>query len=540
MLKADNIQFEYESKEVLKGVSLVLSQGERVGLIGPNGSGKTTILRILAGELSPIRGRVVRGNLLVGYLPQEPKKHLDLTLEDFIRETTGVAEAEREFELASHEAGDSPEALKRLSLAMEKVEHLGAYTFDSRLQKALKRVGFSERLRGQVVSTLSGGERKRVTLAAVLMSQYDVLLLDEPTNDLDLDGIAILEKFLLSTDSAVVIVTHDRRLLRTVTTRIAEVRPDGEGIDNYSLGYEEFLKAREARRQSVEDAYNRYLEEKKRLKEAAKRIAGQASRAETSRKTSDNEKMARHSTREKASTRLASSAKALESRETQLSEPERPLKEIDLSFMFEGGHGKIGDFLFETNDFQAELGKFQLGPISFTIERGDRIVLVGPNGSGKSSLLGVIFGKVSGVGQVRHGRGLRVGMMDQSKSLPNDAVSALENAKELAGITGSDASSLQNILHMFNFDQGKLLQKGKTLSPGERARMLLASLVARETNLLLLDEPTNHLDIPAIEELERALQTYPESFVVVSHDRDFIDSIRPTKILEVVNGRLVS
>ncbi len=540
MLKVDDVRFEYETREVLKGISLIINEGERIGLIGPNGTGKTTLLRIIAGEILPSSGKVIRDNLIVGYLPQEPREHLELPVVEFIKKLTGIMDAELEFEQASEKVDASKESLSRLEQAMEKVEHLGTYSFDTRLQKVLQKITLDTRLLEQPVSTLSGGERKRVMLAAILMSQFDILLLDEPTNDLDLEGIEILEAFLLSTNSAVVIVTHDRRMLKTVTTKIAELLSDGSRIDLYSLGYEEYLEAREAQKKSVKEAYERYLEERKRLSDTSRRLHNEARRADSNSKASDTEKLGRNSAKEKAAGRLSATAKATATREEQLAIPQKPLKEINLKFAFSGHQGEVSNILVELKNVTIHYPKIDVGPLDLMIERGNRIVITGPNGSGKTTLLRIIEGVQSPEeGDVRFGNGVKIGLIDQFKSLPDEEISALENAKKLASEDGPiDDSRLRTILHSFNFDQEKLQQKGKSLSPGERARLLLATLVYKNTNLLLLDEPTNHLDIPAIEELEKALQTYPETFVVVSHDRDFIDSIRPNRTIELINGRL--
>lgn len=541
LLKADNIKFEYATKEVLRGISLTVNLGDRIGLIGPNGSGKSTLLRILAGELKPSKGLVIASGLLIGYMPQDPTEGLELDVIDFIKKLTGVLDAETDFDAATKAACEKPDSMARLEDAMSKMEHLGAYDFESRLSKVAKRTGLTEGLLNQTAKSLSGGQRKRVLLTAVLLSRFDILLLDEPTNDLDLQGIELLERFIRTSKSAFVIVTHDRRMLRSITTKIAELSPEGDAIELYSLGYEEYLSARETKRRSVEQAYERYLEEKKRLKEASQRLAIESRRAESSKNTSDNEKLAFHSTREKAATSYSSSARAVAGRMEQLEEPPRPQKDLDLSFAFKSGRSHASNVLVELKRVVLNYPGFSFGPVDLEVNRGERIVITGSNGSGKTTLLRILAGQQNlESGNLHYGKGVKIGMVDQNKTLPLLNGNVLENAKEMTTKNDElfDEPHARSVLDRFNFNAEKLDQSGISLSPGERARLLLAMLVVKETNFLLMDEPTNHLDIPAMEELEKALTTYPETFVVVSHDREFITAIKPTRILEVINGRL--
>lgn len=538
MLTVKDIRFEYQTDEILKGVSLVINPKDRVGLVGPNGVGKTTLLKIIAGELKPKSGTIIGDDLLVGYLPQEISEHQELTSYDYVKKLTGLLDLESEYDALIKSTKDK--VSERFGVVHENLEHLGFYTFDGRLEKVLRKVKLDQKVLNQKVSTLSGGERRRLLLAAILLSRFDVVLLDEPTNDLDLEGIKILEDFLCQSTASFLIVTHDRRMLNTITNKIADVSPNGDHIDIYSLGYSEYIAAREANRQAISKEYDEFLEEKKRLGEVRRKLSKTSSRVAGNKSASDSEKLNRNASREKAATKFAASARAVSSRIDHLKEPTRPQKEIDLSFVFNGTTDLVSGTIVRLDSAAVEYGNQSIGPFSLKVDRGEKIVITGPNGSGKTTLLNMAGGLLKPThGLVSQGNGVVTGLVDQTKTIPAPDKTLLENAKLLANASNTDEPELRATLSMFNFGEDRMDQIAGTLSPGERTRLLLAAIVARRTNLLLLDEPTNHLDIPAMEELENAIITYPETVILVTHDRELIERINPTRTLEVKNGRLM-
>ncbi len=537
MLKAENIRFDCQAEVVLRGVSLIINPKDRIGLVGPNGVGKTTLLKVIAGELKPISGSIVNNGLLIGYLPQEITEHQELIAKDYVKKLTGLFDLEKEYDFLTTRAQE--QSVERLGVVLEKLDHLGYYTFDGRFEKVLRKVGLSPVVLDQIVSTLSGGEKRRLLLAAILISQFDVVLLDEPTNDLDLEGIKILEGFLLRSKSTFLIVTHDRHLLRTITNKIADISPNGDSIDIYSLGYDEYVASREANRVSVAKEYEEYQEEKKRLKEVQKKLSKTSGRIAGNKASSDSEKLGRNAAREKASTKYGASAKAVSTRILKLNEPQKPQNVIDLSFAFMGTNGLVSETIVSLESATVVYDNKTIGPFNLRLKRRDKIVITGSNGSGKTTLNNLLGGLVKPTsGLVNQGSGVVTGIIDQAKTLPAPKKTLLENAKILAQVGGIDEPELRAILSKFNFGEDRMEQLASSLSPGERTRLLLVAIVARKTNFLLLDEPTNHLDIPAMEELEQAILSYPETIVLVTHDRELIEKINPTHMLEVKNGRL--
>jgi len=544
MLKVDNISFEYDHKEVLREITFTVNRGERIGLVGPNGAGKSTLLKLMAGLLEQTEGRTIpQGDVSIGYLPQELTSWNDLSAIDYLKTATGIAEAEVNMEKASDMADDSPSSIAKLQTAMDRLETLGAYTFDSRLNKAMKRVSLNEAILKQKVRTLSGGQKTRLSLIAILLSKYDLLLLDEPTNNLDLEGLDILESYLMGSKRAFVIVSHDRRFLRKIATKIIELTPGQEGVDIYSLGYDEFVQSRAAKRLALEQSHKEYLEEKDRLQEAAERKQIAARRAASNKSRSDSEKVGKNSAQEKAVGAHASAAKSLQARLEQLKEPPRPSKELDLNFRFRESEAKMNGRVAEISGAAISFGDTNIGPFDLRVHGGDKIVITGPNGSGKTTLLKLIAGLLKPArGTIQLGRFVKLGLVDQDQTLPLPDESLIANAKSLinkSGIELLDEGEIRQVLARFNLGKESIMQKARELSPGERSRVLLATLIARGTNVLLLDEPTNHLDIDATEELERAIAKYEGTYLIISHDRDFIDAIHPNKTFEMKAGRIV-
>jgi len=523
---------------VLAGVSLKVAAGDRVGLLGPNGVGKSTLLRIMAGLLVPDGGRVSRSpaTLTVGYLPQEIDARPGETLRQLIERRTGVAAAERAMdELAAGLAGD-PSLAGRYSEALELYLALGGPDIESRTGAVTAELGVPADGLDRPVETLSGGERARAALAATLLARFDVLLVDEPTNDLDLDGIERLDRFITGTPAGVVMVTHDRTLLERHARRVVELDEFARTATEYAGGWQAYERERERARRGEWEAWERYDEERGRLQQQLARRrewARQGAHRARTRRTDNAKTM--WDARAEGAENLAAGAGQIERKIARLERADKPREPWRLSIGLSPGQ-RAGDVVARLEGAVAKRGGFTLGPLDLDIGWRDRIALVGRNGSGKSTLIGALLGTVPLVaGRRMVGPSVVPGSMDQARTALPPQAPLIEAFLAAASSTAQDARSL---LAKFGLEADDVERPVAELSPGERSRAELALLTARGTNFLILDEPTNHLDLAAIEPLEQALSEFDGTLLVVSHDRRFIDRIGLTRTVELHRGML--
>jgi ATPase subunit of ABC transporter with duplicated ATPase domains len=516
---------------VLDGVDVAVGPRTRLGVVGPNGVGKTTLLRLLAGLDVPDRGTVVRtpAGLRVGYLPQEPERDTE-TLFAFLGRRTGVTAAEAELEraaaaLARPDAG--PDADDAYSRALDGFLDAGGPDLDARARAVSADLGLPESLLSVPTAALSGGQAARASLAAILLSRFDVFLLDEPTNDLDFAGLMRLEAFLDELPGGVVVVSHDRAFLEQIVTRVLELDEHNRGATEFGGGWTGYLEARTTARRHAEENYATYRTERDRL----------AARARTQRQWSvQGTNRAKRDTSEKdkfirqfkvaTSEKQAAKAKATERAMARLDEVEKPWEGWDLRFQLASAP-RSGDVVVRLQHAVVTRGDFRLGPVDLEIGGGERVAIVGPNGSGKTSLLLAVLGRLPlAEGDRWMGPGVVVGEMDQARDAFGGASSLLDAFTAVTGLLVPDARSL---LAKFGLGAEHVVRPSSTLSPGERTRAVLARFAAQGVNLLVLDEPTNHLDLPAIEQLEQALDGYDGTLLVVTHDRRLLETVRITR-----------
>lgn len=541
MLSVKNLGYEVESHPIFSNVGFAISPGEKIGLIGPNGAGKSTLLDILAGIKTPTEGSVIKDNLEVGILPQDLEEWLDTRVYEFIENVTGVREVKDTYAQAeaSYNTDPNDKTLVLFCDAAERLGHFGVDDFNARFAKSLKKSGLSDELVDIEIGSLSGGQRTRVALAAIMASRYDLILLDEPTNNLDLEGIVILEKFIKGSKAAFLMVSHDRRFLRNATTRIIELLGGEQGVNQYGLGYDEYV---EARAHAYTTDMKRYEEHKlaiKSLEESTRDRQMRASSANGKNKNaSDNDKLSANHRSGRASSRVANQAKAMETRLERLKReaPHKPQEPINLDFLFQDNE-VINKRLLSVDDvvveYEQQGKKLVLGPYSLTIDGGERVAVVGSNGSGKSTLVNSIMDRRNTTsGTVKIGSDVRIAYIDQAQSVPLPNENPLANLMKLApNISKEDA---MHLLVKFNISRDTIAAvSAKHLSGGERAKILLASIAATQANILILDEPTNNLDIPTIEGLQDALKSYKGAVLLVSHDRDFIDAVGVDRIITI-------
>ena len=524
---------------VLDSVDLAVASGHRVGLIGPNGVGKTTLLRAMAG-LQPLeRGTVHRTPLTatVGYLPQEPLRSPDETVTELLTRRTGVRDATVELDAATAAlATGEPRADDRYAEALDLWLELGGADLDARLGKVLDDLGLARRLLDQPTASLSGGEAARVGLAALLLSRFQVFLLDEPTNDLDLDGLDRLERWITGLSAGVVLVSHDRTFLARTVTHVVELDEFTHRASAYAGGWQAYLDEREAARRHAWERFEQYDSQRRGLAHRAQREREWASQGVAKvRRSDESDKHVRHHKivqTEQLAGRAARTERAMERLETA----DKPREPWQLRLNV-GSPGRSGDVVARLTGVVVDRGPFRLGPIDLFVGTGERIALRGANGSGKSTLLDAMLGRADVVaGDVHLGPSVVIGEVEQARTRLHGAASLIRAFQDNTGLDAEDARTL---LAKFGLVADHVVRPTETLSPGERTRASLALLMANGANVLVLDEPTNHLDLPAIEQLEAALDSFEGTLLLVTHDRTLLEHVRLTRTLEMDAGQIV-
>ena len=515
-LAASNIAKSYGAETILDGASLLVRPGARIGVVGPNGSGKTTLLRVLAGLDEPDEGSLERRppTLTVGHLAQEVDARPDETLLEYLERRTGVGAAARQLDVLAARLADEPEAVQEHADALERFLSLGADDFHARAREAAARVGL-DRL-DRPLGRLSGGEAARAKLAAILLSRFDVLLLDEPTNDLDFDGLELLERFVTSTPSALVLVSHDRAFLEQTVERVVEFEAETRRVREFAGGWSEYERLREAARLGDQGAYERYVGERSRFEELLRRRRGEA---RTAGKMADR----------RGTHALMSKVRSAEKRLERLEQVEKPWTPWRLELSLESQRG--GEVVARLEDAVVERHGFRLGPVDLELRHGDRLAIAGPNGSGKSTLIAALVGALPlASGRRFVGPGIRFGELEQDRAWLDSERPLVDLFVERVELATGEARTL---LAKFALRGAQVTRPASSLSPGERTRAILARLSAQGANALILDEPTNHLDLEAIEQLELALEDYEGTLVLVTHDRRFLERVAPTTELRL-------
>jgi ATPase subunit of ABC transporter with duplicated ATPase domains len=537
-LTARGIKATFGATEVLHGVDVTVGEGQRVGLIGPNGAGKSTLLRVLAGELTP-EGGTVNATGTAGLLPQEPDRRPGETLLGYLGRRTGVASAEAAMQAAADALGsDDAAAAEIYDLALHRWLDLGGADFEARAAETVTSLGLEAGSLDVETAGLSGGQMARGSLAAVLLSRFDVLLLDEPTNDLDLDGLARLEEFVLSRRGGLAVVSHDREFLARTITDVLDLDPYNQVSRQFSGGWDAYLEERTVARRHAREQYDDYAEKRGELRDRVQAAREQSVRGalRARRKAPDNDRAARGA-RIEAATAGASKVRSLETRLARLDAElvAEPRKEWQLRLDLPTAP-RSGELVASLQHAVVRLGDFTLGPVDLDVRWSDRIAILGPNGGGKTTLLQALLGRLPlAEGTSSVGPGVVVGELDQVRREFSGEAAVTDTLQGAAGLRPEEARTL---LAKFGLKAGHVERPAASLSPGERTRAGLALLMARQTNCLVLDEPTNHLDLPAIEQLEQAISTYRGTILLVSHDRRLLEAVPTSRTIHVEAGRL--
>lgn len=542
-LHARGVSAAHGARPLFADLDLVIADGDVWGLLGANGSGKSTLLHALAGRpgTAEITGTIATSppDATVGLLEQEADRRPGETVRGFLRRRTGVTAAEVTMEAAAEAMASAPEDAAvgdAYSAALERWLALGGADIDERIPRVAADLGLTVGV-DALMTALSGGQAARVGLGALLLSRYDVLLLDEPTNDLDSDGLERLERFVLETRVPLVVVSHDREFLARCTTGIVELDIAQRQISVYDGGYDAFLEERELARRRAREAYEEYEgrvgDLRDRLQTQKTWLAKGVRNA--MRKAPDNDKHIRHRAgqrSEKQAAKISQTERAIERLETV----EEPRKEWELRMSIASAP-RSGSVVAVLDEAVVSRGDFVLGPVTLQIDAGDRIGVVGPNGSGKSTLLALLLGRISpDSGRARLGSGVLIGEVDQARSAFDGPAPLVERLS--AEIPDTAPAEVRSLLAKFGLAADHVDRPCSSLSPGERTRAGLALLQARGVNLLVLDEPTNHLDLPAIEQLEAAIESFDGTVLLVTHDRRMLASTRLTRTLTVADGHV--
>ena len=519
-ISCQDISLSFGADEILKNISFAANDGDRVGIIGVNGAGKTSLFRILTGEYSPDSGAVyIQKGHTVGVLEQNPDltalpgetsclQYMYTAFDNLLSLENSILETEKLLAAAS-ESGSQDEIISLTSRLNEqnlRFEREGGLEFRSRCRGMLLRLGFSEELISQKIATLSGGQYTRLALARLLATEPDILMLDEPTNHLDVDSLSWLENFISSYKKTVLIISHDRYFLDRTTNKTLWLRWGTAKL--YNKSYTGCKEQSEAEAAALE----------KRYKEQQKEIA----------KIKANIEFQRRCNREHNFVTIRSKEKQLARMEKVSLMPKDP-KNIKLSFAVE--EESAGDVL-EAKELSFSYGEKPLiKGISFLVRRYERVLFLGQNGCGKSTLMKLINSMLTPTeGKITLGYNIKVGYYDQE----NRGLSANKTVFDELHDEYPDRSDgdLRSTLALFLFDADDITRKVSTLSGGERARLTLAKLILKKVNLLIMDEPTNHLDIGSCEALENALLAFDGTIIAVSHDRYFINRLA-TRIIEL-------
>ncbi|SEC00174.1 ABC-F family ATP-binding cassette domain-containing protein [Microbacterium hydrocarbonoxydans] len=547
-LVAQNLAGGYGHRILFEGLDLTVAPGDVIGVVGANGAGKSTLLRILAGVLPPAEGTVslAPADAFVGWLPQEHERVEGETVSQYIARRTGCAAATEDMDAAAAALGDpslvpaGTDPADTYSQALDRWLASGAADLDERIPAMLADLGLpgdSGVGADALMTGLSGGQAARVGLAALLLSRFDIVFLDEPTNDLDLDGLERLEAFVRGLRGGVVLVSHDREFLARSVTRVLELDLAQNSHRLYGGGYDAYIEERAVVRRHLREKYDEFADKKADLVARARTQREWSSQGvrNAMKKAPDNDKIRRKASTE-SSEKQAQKVRQMESRIARLDEVEEPRKEWQLEFTI-GSAPRSSTVVSTLNSAVFRQGDFSLGPVSLQVDAGDRIGITGPNGAGKSTLLRALLGRQAPVeGTSAQGSSVQVGEIDQARSLlVGDA--ALADAFESL-VPEMASAEVRTLLAKFGLRADHVTRPVDGLSPGERTRAALALLQARGVNLLVLDEPTNHLDLPAIEQLEQALESYTGTLLLVTHDRRMLDAVHTDRRWRVEAGQV--
>src|SRR5574344_1228823 len=518
MISVENLKVEFAARPLFQDVSFVVSERDRIALVGKNGAGKSTMLKILCGIQHPTNGTVsVSNDTSLGYLPQVMKLQDDTTVKDEVRKAfsknTDMAAKldamQKEMEnRTDYESSSYMELVERFTQQHEMYNMLGGENYEADIERTLTGLGFTQTDFERPTSEFSGGWRMRIELAKILLRKPDVLLLDEPTNHLDIESIQWLEQFLQQSSKAVVLVSHDRAFINHVSNRTLEISC-GHIID-YKVRYDEYMVLRKERREQQQRAYENQQKEIAEMRAFIERFRYKATKAvQVQQKVKQLEKIV-------------------------------PIEvdDVDNSAM----HLRFppclrsGDYPVICDEVRKEYNHLVFDHVNLTIKRGEKVAFVGKNGEGKSTLVKCIMGEIPFEGNLKVGHNVQIGYFAQNQAqLLEEELTVFDTIDHVA--KGDIRLRINDILGAFMFGGEESEKKVKVLSGGERSRLAMIRLLLEPVNLLILDEPTNHLDMPSKDVLKEAIKAFDGTAIIVSHDREFLDGL-VTMVYEFGGGAI--
>ena len=519
MISVESLKVEFGVKPLFSGVSFVINERDRIALVGKNGAGKSTMLKILCGMQKPTEGQVaVPNGCTIGYLPQVMILQDDTTVKeeaqkafaDIRKMAAKIDEMNRQLaERTDYESEEYAELVERFTSEHDRYMMMGADNYEAEIERTLVGLGFKRTDLDRPTSEFSGGWRMRIELAKILLSKPDVLLLDEPTNHLDIQSIQWLEQFLMQSAKAVVLVSHDRAFINNVTNRTIEISC-GKVID-YRVKYNEYVELRKERREQQMRAYENQQKEIADLRDFIERFRYKPTKAVQ-----------------------------VQSRIKQL-EKIVPIEvdEVDNSAM----HLKFppclrsGDFPIICEDVRKDYGEHNVFKnVSLSIKRGEKVAFVGRNGEGKSTLVKCIMNEIPFEGSLKVGHNVQIGYFAQNEAqMLDESLTVFDTIDRVA--KGEVRLKINDILGAFMFGGEASEKRVKVLSGGERSRLAMIRLLLSPVNFLILDEPTNHLDMPSKDVLKEAIKAFDGTAIIVSHDREFLDGL-VSKVYEFADGKV--
>ena len=519
MISVDGLAVEFGGTTLFKDISFQINEKDRIALMGKNGAGKSTLLKILAGVRQPTRGKVsAPKDCVIAYLPQHLMTEDGRTVfEETSQAFAHLHEAEAEIERMNnelttrtdYESDEYMALIEQVAVLSEKFYAIDMTHFEEDVEKTLLGLGFERTDFDKPTSEFSGGWRMRIELAKLLLKDPDVLLLDEPTNHLDIESIQWLEEFIKTSSKAVVVISHDRKFVDSITTRTIEVTMGR--IYDYKASYSHYLELRKERREQQQKQYEEQQKMIQETKDFIERFKGTYSKT----------------------LQVQSRVKMLEKLEI-IEVDEEDTSRLRLKFPpspRSGSYPVIADSVGKTYD------RLIYKNATFTIERGDKVAFVGRNGEGKSTMVKSIMNEISYDGTITLGHNVQIGYFAQNQaSLLDEELTVFQTIDDVA--KGEVRNKIRDLLGAFMFGgPEESMKKVKVLSGGERTRLALLKLLLEPVNLLILDEPTNHLDLKTKDVLKQALQDYDGTLILVSHDRDFLDGL-VTKVYEFGQQRV--